>query len=364
MSQLDNPTAIQCGTAYFYQNPHHSARYVITIDPETGAVHATTDNTHHQLQLGALEPTPADLTYAAARTHQSGIPFPPLQAAADRVFRISAGSHHEWPLAWFRTRLSLQRFLPQAIYYHQRVDNPQCPRCDKPITGPEGGSWDYTPEATRHQDGPIPDYRLMRACTEAMATFFGHPVRDNPYPAEHDPSLVTHLPAPSALRLITLPPSEIDAFRIIKLEELLEPLSAMGAAAWYAGSATLDYGLIITSHYNQTFDDNIRRYISGEYRARLSQECLEYINLELSQRSELPPEFRKYARQIKVWFATQRQRAAQVLDITPPPPDNDTTDAKSRRDGGEFAQLDYLLNQGSLTPDEYIAILKPAQPEP
>ena len=267
------------------------------------------------------------------------------------------------PLTWYQYRLSLQAFLPPPSYSYVPVENAVCIHCEKPISGQQHRDWEYQPQWLDH-GMPLPDetllhttdYILVRAC---LAQDGLHVRRLPPYPPRHAPELVAHAPAPTVRELVLVTSDKLAPYRVVFPEALTDPMTAMGAAAWYAGSAALDYGLIADDHQPERLPEELDRYIAGEFCARLAQECLELVYAELSDYSQLSPECRKYARQVKVWVSTSRQRAAQTLSIRPVPPANDNIEPRRRSAQGEFAQLDHFLAEPAMTRTEFLETIAP-----
>ena len=132
---------------------------------------------------------------------------------------------------------------------------------------------------------------------------------------------------------------EPDDDHILLIDESTTPLEALGAAAWHAGFACLQYGLILDAHRPDNDLDMRGRYGDAESDATIAQEYLEAIYEGLAERSCFGPEYRKAARMLKTWVSEKRQLSARELGL-PEFPHNDTIQPDSRRKSGEFPQLD------------------------
>ena len=107
------------------------------------------------------------------------------------------------------------------------------------------------------------------------------------YTSNRDDYRLEHCFSDRLLVLVTS--DQLAPHRIIPPEALTDPVTVMGAAAWFAGSAALDCGLIADDHQPARLPEKLDRYIAGEFCARLAQECLELVYAELSDYSQLPP---------------------------------------------------------------------------
>ena len=135
------------------------------------------------------------------------------------------------------------------------------------------------------------------------------------------------------------PARETDDEHILQIDEATTPLEALGAAAWYASFACLQYGLILDAHRPDNDLAMRDRYGDAESDAATAQEYLEAIYEGLAERSCFGPAYRKAARMLKSWVSEKRQLAARELEL-PKFPRNDTIQPDARRESGEFPLLD------------------------
>ena len=108
---------------------------------------------------------------------------------------------------------------------------------------------------------------------------------------------------------------------VIPFSRLHEPYQALGVAAFHAGAATLQYGLILDNPQGGIRRDQAKheRYRSAEQDAHLAHLVLFLIHGELAQHDAMAPEIRKYAREMNLWLTRERSLAAQALGCDPVP---------------------------------------------
>lgn len=109
---------------------------------------------------------------------------------------------------------------------------------------------------------------------------------------------------------------------VVPFGKIRNSWEALGVAAFHAGSAELDYGMIRAFPEGR---DHRERYESGERDARIAHHVLHWIHEELAhgERNEHAPEIRKYAREMNILLTRERARAAVHLGMEPVPWESD-----------------------------------------
>ena len=109
---------------------------------------------------------------------------------------------------------------------------------------------------------------------------------------------------------------------VVPFQDIRNSWEALGVAAFHAGSAELDYGLIRTNRDNP---DPWQRHRSGEEDARIAHNVLHWIHEELAhgEKNDHAPEIRKYARQMNIMLTRERALATAHLGVEPAPWESD-----------------------------------------
>lgn len=111
---------------------------------------------------------------------------------------------------------------------------------------------------------------------------------------------------------------------VVPFREIQDPFTALGVAAFHAGSAVLDFGMIQCNPGREERVELEERYAWGDRNAGTAHRVLHVINQELAERHPThSPEIRKYARQMNIWITRERAQAAIALGMEDRPWETD-----------------------------------------
>ena len=122
---------------------------------------------------------------------------------------------------------------------------------------------------------------------------------------------------------------------IIPISGLEDVLQALGVALFHTGAATSQYHLIVEFPDDPQRSDRLEW---AEQDAAIAHRVLHHVHeggIAHQHHLGLGPEFRKYARQAKVWLSQERARAHRALGLEPAPEVTDDLHPPEQQETGE-----------------------------